>query len=165
MALQNGIHTITLQDADGDQASLPLYVKYDDATATLAAIAAYMAATVGDLDAVTDAQIVKQSFLIQTALPGGLKAAPVAGSDVERTGLITFNRVTPAGKAYGMDIPGWAAAHFVGDLINLTDAGDVAAWVSRIVTAGGTFEHYDDLWTTKMASGRKGVKSFRKLGR
>lgn len=165
MALQNAIHTITLQDADGDQASLPLYVKYDDAVATLAALSAYMAGTIALLDPVVDAQIVKQSLLIQTALPGGIKVAPVAGSDVERTGLITFNRLAPAGKAFGMDIPGWKATKFVGDSINLADGGDVAAWVSRMTTLGGTMDHFDDLWTTTFPSARKGVKSFRKLGR
>lgn len=164
MAVQNAIHTITLQDADGDQASLPLYVTYDDATATLASIAAYMAARCADLDAITDAQIVKQSFLLQTALPGGLKGAPVAGSDVERTGLITFNLLTPSGKAYGMDIPGFKASKFTGDAINLGDA-DVTTWTTNIMSLAGTMKHLNDLWSSTFTSVRKGVKSFRKLGR
>lgn len=164
MAVQNAIHTITLQDADGDQASLPLYVTYDDATATLASIAAYMAGRCADLDAIVDAQIVKQSFLMQTALPGGLKGAPVAGSDVERTGLITFNLLTPSGKAYGMDIPGFKASKFSGDNINLVDA-DVATWITNMVSLAGTMKHLNDLWSSTFTGARKGTKSFRKLGR
>ncbi len=164
MAIKNAIHTVTLQDADGDQASVPLYVQYDDATATLSALAAYMAARVAELDAITDAQIVKQALQIQGSLPGGIKVAPVAGSDVERTGLITFNLLTPAGKAYGMDLPGFKTSKFTGDAINLADA-DVAAWVTAMTTLGGTMNHLNDLWSSTLASARKGTKSFRKLGR
>lgn len=164
MTVQNAIHTITLQDADGDQASLPLYVTYDDATATLSSLAAYMAARVADLDAITDAQIVKQSLLLQNALPGGIKTSPVAGSDVERTGLITFNLLTPSGKAYGMDIPGFKSSKFSGDAINLADA-DVSTWTTNMISTSGTMKHLNDLWSSVFSTVRKGVKSFRKLGR
>src|SRR5574337_1806557 len=164
MAIQNAIHTITLQDADGDQASVPLYVSYDDAVATLAALSAYMAGRCAEIDAITDPQIVRQSLLLQTALPGGLKAAPVAGSDVERTGLITFNLTTPTGKAFGLDVPGFKASKFSGDNINLADV-DVAAFTTTVTTGGGTMTHKNDLWSSTLATVRKGVKSFRKLGR
>src|ERR1039458_5840652 len=44
-----------------------------------------------DLDACTDGQIIGVELEVMPALPGGLKGAPVAGSRVEQTGVLTFS--------------------------------------------------------------------------
>lgn len=164
MAIQNAIVSYTVIDADGDQASIPIYVSYDDATATLATITTWVQQVAGYLDAITDTQVTKINVQLSVSIPGGLKPAAVAGSDVERTGLITYNLTTPAGKAYGQDIPGFATDEFTGDAIN-TGSLDVLQWTGRMTGAVAPFTAKNDLWSSTLASVRKGVKTFRKLGR
>lgn len=164
MAVQNAIISYTVLDADGDQASVPIYASYDDATMTLASMTTWVQQVAGYLDAVIDCQVTKINVQLAVNLPAGLKPAPIAGCDVERTGLITYNLTTPAGKAYGQDIPGWATDEFEGDNIKLGSL-DVLQWTGRMTGAVAPFTAKNDLWSTTLASVRKGVKSTRKLGR
>jgi hypothetical protein len=163
MASVNVILSYALEDADGDRASLPIYGRFDDATATLSSLEAYLAATAADLDAITDVKIIGQALTIVPTLPSGLKADAVDGSDVEKTGLITYALHDPSNKSYGQDIPGFFQAGFVGDVIDQTDT-NVAQWITRNLTAG-TVLHLNDLWSTYFTAVRRAVKSFRKLGR
>lgn len=164
MAIQNVLISYTLQDADGDQASVPLYATYNDASVSLEDIVAAAGAAAALLDAITDVQIVKEAITFYPALPGGLKAEPVAASDVEKTGLLTFNLTSPSGKAYGQDIPGFALEFFVGDEIN-TLADEVADWITNMTSSGLDVRYTNNFWTSTLATIRKAVKSFRKLGR
>ena len=164
MTTQNVLISWTLQDDDGDQASVPLYATYDDATVTLSDIVTQAGAFAALLDAITDVQIVKEAVTFYPALPGGLKSEPVASSDVEKTGLLTYNLTSPSGKAFGQDIPGLTLAAFVGDEINLSNT-DIEDWITNNTSSGLDIRVTNNFWTSTLASIRKGVKSFRKLGK
>lgn len=164
MAIQNAILSFSVLDADGDKASIPVYVHYDDATATLAAIQAFMAARASQLDAVLAGQITSMGITIFPALPGGLKGAPVAGSDVERTALLTWDTASSPVRAYGMDLPAAKDAVFTGDLVNVAQA-DMAAFITGMSPPPGTLVPTDERLAFSLVRVRSGRKSFRKLGR
>src|ERR1700693_2537024 len=110
MAAAFAIVSLRIKDAVGVVKAYEEYVSYDTATATLATIAAAAAGVATNLDPVTDGQIVSLGIKLYQALPGGLKGAPVAGSDIEETGLFTFNTSAPGGKVYSIDVPAVAQA-------------------------------------------------------
>lgn len=163
MAIQKILATYSVQDADGDRASIPIYGTFDDATATLGSIAAWVAARADDIDNILDAQIVSMGYTIFPTLPISLKIAPNAGSDVEKTGLFTFNLDVSPVRAFGVDVPGFLPSKFAGDLINFADA-EVVAFVAGLTPPYGTITPKDERWSYSIAAARKGVKSFRKLG-
>ncbi|GJQ33882.1 MAG: hypothetical protein HBSAPP04_27210 [Ignavibacteriaceae bacterium] len=159
MALQPVLLSYTIEDDKGKRASCPVYGVFDDATATIASLLAYNSATVSELDAITEGKIISGSMTLYPTLPVGLKASPVANSDVEESGLLTF--VTSAyGKAYGQDVPAFIQTAFVDEAIDETDVA-VAAWVSRMITSG-TIIHSNNFFQATLSSLRKGRKSFRK---
>lgn len=155
------VHTIVMQDAKGERTSIPIYMRYDPAVATLSSIAAFIAGNVTQLDAITDGQIVSSSLSLQYALPGGIKTAPVADCDVEETGLLTYLTDSPTKRSFAEDIGAFAQTKFVAGKINLADT-DVAAWVSRATSTGGTFEFRNADFLAALATVRSGVKTFRK---
>lgn len=163
MATQYAVHQVTLQDDKGERRSIPLYFTYDSAT-TLSAILAYLSVTLSYLNAITDAQIVSHSLTLNIALPGGLKAAPVADCDVEETGLITYLTDAPVKRSFGQDIPGFAQSKFVGGKIDLADA-DVVAWTGRFTATGTSLVGSNQDFLAGLASVRTGKKTFRKSRR
>jgi hypothetical protein len=164
MATQQLVHSVSLLDAKGERRSIPLYFTYDSA-ATLSAILAYCAVTLLDLDAITEAQIVKQSITLDIALPSsGIKTAPIANSDVEETGLFTYLTTAPVKRSFGQDIPAFLQSLFTGPTIDLS-AGAVSTWTGRFIATGGTLVGANQDFLAGLASIRKGVKSFRKSRR
>jgi hypothetical protein len=153
-------HSITILDADGNRKSIPIYEKYDSA-ATLSSILAYVATTLGFLDLILDGQIVKQQVTLEVALPSGLKSAPVAGSNVQESGLITYLTTAPIKRSFGQDIPAFAQTKFTGKVINLADT-DVANWTGRMVATGTTLLATNQDFLATLLSAPKGVKTFRK---
>src|SRR5512142_2364742 len=111
MAEQPVLISYSITDADGDRASMPVYGTYDDATATIGTITAWAAARCSQLDAVCDGQIVSMAITLYPSLPGGIKGAANAGSDVEKTALFTFGLGGLASaKSHGMYVPAWLPA-------------------------------------------------------
>jgi hypothetical protein len=159
MAIFNAIYSFTIQDADGERTAFPVYVEFAD-TVTLADVNTGLMAYGSLLDAILDGQIVKNRVTVELPVDSGYKSAPVAGSEIEVTGLITFSLDDPVGKTYSNDIPAFARSKFVGNKINLTDA-DVAAWISRGVSATPPAEK-NDLWSGFLLAVRSGRKTFRK---
>lgn len=155
----NCILTYSILDADGNRQSLPVYGQFDETTVTLSALLAYLAVTASDLDAVTDGQIVYQSLTISPPLPGGLKSSPVAGSNVQETGLISFSTATP-NRSYGQDIPAFIQAGFDGMNIVLSNAA-VETWTDRMVNSGTTIIPTSNFWST-LEGVLRGRKTFRK---
>lgn len=99
------IYSYTILDSAGVKATAgPFYVAYDAATETVAALTGNFAALGGLVDLITDGQIVDGRIIIDVAPDPGWKAAPVADSIVERTGLFNFK---PLDSKYvqGADIP------------------------------------------------------------
>jgi hypothetical protein len=79
----------TIMDELGVQAETSVYALVDPSvsfTTILTSLSAWLA----DLDACTAGQIINTELEVLPALPGGLKAAPAAGSRVEQTGILAF---------------------------------------------------------------------------
>jgi hypothetical protein len=122
-------------------------------------IATFIAALGVAIDGVTDGAIRKVRVCLLFPLPVGGKAAPVANSDNEETGLITWN-VTGSANKYGVDIPAWYPAGFTGGEINLS-ATNVANFTSLLDGPTGTctpVDRYGNPYTTISQA----VKTFRK---
>lgn len=77
----------TIRDAKAQISRMKIHVP---STSTIANISAYVSAIAADLDAITDGLLVSAEVNVKIALPGGLKTAPVAGSDVESGALFSF---------------------------------------------------------------------------
>jgi len=161
MTTQFLTHSVTLLDADGNRKSVPIYFSYDSA-ASLSSILAYCAVTLLDLDLIVDAQIVKQSITLDIALPGsGIKTSPVAGSNVQEGGLITYLTDAPIKRSFGQEIPAFAQSKFTGKVITLGDT-DVAAWTGRMIATGTTLLATNQDFLAHLVSAPKGLKTFRK---
>jgi len=130
---------------------------------TLAAVTGFAGDVATRTDGVSDCKIDSVRATIEITLPGGLKADPVAGSNVQEGGLVTFDALdTP--YAHSVRVPGWKQAGFTGKEINWADAG-ATAW--RLMMLNGILEdgmmvlpcspHEEDL-----VSVVSGVKSFRR---
>jgi hypothetical protein len=161
MATNFAAHSVSILDADGNVRAIPLYFKYDSG-ASLSSILAYCAVTLLDLDAILDGQIVKQSISLDIALPSsGIKTAPVAGSNVQETGLITYLTDAPVKRSFGQDLPAFAQAKFVGKVIDLADT-DVTTWTDRFIATGATLIATNQDFLAGLVQAVKGVKTFRK---
>lgn len=161
MAIVNVLQTVTFLDADGNRSSMPLYYVFDDTSLTLAQLRSEAQTNVSQLDAISDGQVVGTTLTLSLALPGGLKASPAAGSNVQETGLNTFNLITPAGKAFAYDIPAIAQVVLSGKTINQGNAG-WQAWRDRIVNQAISINFRNNLWNSSLLSIRTAVKTFRK---
>lgn len=165
MATQNILYTFGFKDAKGKPATVPVYGQFDDATATLSQLTAYASTTLLKLDAVTEAQATYVAITLYPSLPGsGIKTAPVAGCDVEESGLLTYQLTTPSSRSYGQDIPAFLQSAFVNGVIDLADT-DVAAWTAQMLNTGTVVLPTNDFFASTLAAITRGVKSFRKLGR
>jgi hypothetical protein len=161
MTVKQLTHSVTILDADGNRRAIPIYSTYDSG-ASLSSILAYVAVTLTTLDLIIDGQIVKHSITLEGEMPtSGIKTAPVAGSNVQESGLITFLTDAPVKRSFGQDIPAFAQSKFTGKLITLGDT-DVAAWIARMVATGATLLPSNQDFLAHLVSAPKGVKSFRK---
>jgi len=160
MANVNWIFSYTLEDSDGERTAFPVYLVGDDGD-TLADVAAALVSIGTLLDAITDGVIVKTRFVVEVPLDGGYKIAPsVANTEIEKTGLITYDLTDPSGKVFSQDIPTFKVADFTGNKINLTAAA-VAAWTTRAIDGTPPTEQ-NNLWSSTFVSVRGGRKTFRK---
>jgi len=137
MATYEGLLSASLHDAIGVPSTTNLYLKIPD-TVTVANLATFVQDYSAVLDPITGAQIDRMDIKINLPFSGA-KSAPVAGSEVEKTGLFNFEQ---AGSFYkfGIDIPAIAASVLTsGGLIDLTNT-DIQAWITFLgtVTAGIT---------------------------
>lgn len=165
MATSQVLHQVTIEDADGNRKSLPLYFEYDTGTATLSGIITYAAVNLGTLDPIIDGQIVSHSITLVLSLPtSGIKTAPVAGSNVQESGLITYLTDAPVKRAYGQDIPAFAQSKFAQKEIDLADT-EVSDWTDRMLATGGVLVATNQDFLAHLASVRSGIKTFRKQRR
>jgi len=160
MANVNRIYSYTLEDSDGERTAFPVYLVGDDGD-TLADTAADLVAIGTLLDAITDGVIVKTRIVVEVPLDSGYKVAPsVPNTEIEKTGLISYDLTEPAGKTYSQDIPTFKVALFTGNKINLSDT-DVDNWTIRALSGTPPTEQ-NNLWSSTLADVRGGRKTFRK---
>lgn len=167
MAFQRAIVSVSIQDADGDRASVPMYFVYEDTLVSLATLTSFAQEAATRMDDVSEGQVISLSIVLYPALPAGLKVSPVAGSDVEKTGLSTFNLTLIPGRSFGHDVPALQTSIFNGDLINQTNI-DWLAYVAFMQSQGNVPANVklrDDMWASELGSVKTAIKSFRKLGK
>jgi hypothetical protein len=159
MAVVNGIISVTVKDADKELASLPIYCTIDT-TVTVAELITLGNTLQADLDAVLDGAIQQVRALITLDHNFGVKANPVAGSEIERTSLLT-NTVTGSVYPYSMDIPSFAEALYDGNAVpNTGDAGDWETFVTSAQIGGKLI--FTDRYANALTDFVRWVKTFRK---
>jgi hypothetical protein len=126
------ILSATIQDAEGILATNKIYVDLDD-TKTIAQLRTDGHSYLEALDNITDGQIIRAHVAVPIALGGTVKTSPVAGSNVESTGLFNFSQVSSAYKE-GVDVPAIAQATIVSGHIDLTNT-DIQNWINFITVA------------------------------
>jgi hypothetical protein len=159
MAIVNGIISITIKDADKELASLPIYCTIDTSV-TVAELITLGNILQADLDAVLDGAIQQVRALITLDHNFSVKADPVAGSEIERTALLT-NSVTGSAYGYSMDIPAFAEALYDGNAVpNTGDAGDWETFVTASQIGGKLI--FTDRYANPLDEFVRWVKTFRK---
>lgn len=164
MALQKALVSYTIEDAKGYKGSMPLYVQYDDAVATLASILATVDSLNTIVDNITEGMINSVSVVLYPTLGAGLKATPVANSDIEESGLFTFPLVSLPSKSFSIDVPALIQTAFVDDAINTAET-NVAAFLDEVNSDTSDLIMKNDVWSSSLGVVRKARKSFRKFGK
>jgi len=139
MALDTEVRfSATILDAMGVTATSVAYLQADS-TGTGASLVGAAQTWATDLDAVTAGKITELRVTILAALPGGLKANPVAGSEVEKTGVLNFT-ADESPHRFGFIIPAIKAGAIAAGRIDLSNA-DVRALVNLLTAATGTTQY------------------------
>lgn len=159
MALTD-IISIGVKDADGDHKTVPIFVP--SGVYTPAEITAYAQELASDLDAITDMKIDEITMTLRIALPGGLKASPIALSEVQKGALISYSAENTTYK-HSTFLPGVTPSLFNGDVLTL--AGDVVTFNDAVVggfLVGATTVEASDKDGNDLTDTVKATKRFRK---
>jgi len=131
MATVPGQLSVKIKDALGVETSMSTL--HDVTTTdTVADLQTWAAAYLPKLDAITDGQITAATIAVTLTLPGSLKDAPAAHSEVEKTGLFNFGQ-TGLPYKYGIDVPAISDNVIVNGKIDLTNS-DITDWISLLTT-------------------------------
>lgn len=160
MAIQQGSVTLQIEDSRTEVTSYDQPFSYDDATATLAEIVSWASGLGAAVDLITDGAIKKIRISLLIPLPGGIKSAPVAGSDNEKTALSTIMPFAVT-NAYGVDTPAVPNALLVGNQIDQTNANWLA-FIAYLGTAVHTIIGTDRYGNALTGGVKHAVLTFRK---
>jgi len=130
----------TVQDETGLKANVNSHLFIDSAQ-TVAATDTAFSAWISALDAITGGQVVRGQWTISPALPGGIKSAPVAGSEVQEVATFDFTQ-TGVPYHYGSVVPAFLESLETSTHKPDLTAGAVAAWITLLTTApvlGGSY--------------------------
>lgn len=144
------------------QAETSVYALVDP-TASFDTILAQFNTWLADLDACTDGQIIGAELEVLPSLPGGLKTAPVAGSRVEQTGVLSFS-ATGDTHHWATAIPALSNGATVvsGGKIVITP-GAPAEVLAALLAGGGTAAlEWTNATSQAIASFYKALISFRR---
>jgi hypothetical protein len=110
--------SVQVVDAQGDKATFLVWKKMADTTSFVGLEAA--ANILGNLvDTMIDG-VVTRVRAVFTTTPDTVKASPVAGSEVERCGLIQFDTDSEI-RNFSLCVPAWSLGFFAGNTIDLAD--------------------------------------------
>lgn len=155
MIMADSLLSFSILDDDADRRNVNLFF---DGAVTPAALAAYATAYEPLLDAVIDGQIIEASYTVILTLAGGLKAAPVAQSEVQKGA--NFSYANASRYAHGIWVPSFKPTLFVGDTVNLAGAGVGAYNTAHITGIAGTAP--TNGLGFDLTSLKKATKNFRK---
>jgi len=157
MAAVSGL--ISYQIQDNDQEITSFDIPFLNSTGLLADIIAFIGTMTPAVDLVTDGAIRKIRVSLLIPIPGTPKTTPALTAENERTGLFTMSASgTP--NAYGLDVPAFAAADFVGNQVSLT-ATDVSSFAA-LLTATTSNTKVTDRYGNPLTGVRRATKTFRK---
>lgn len=162
MAVQRALLSFEITDGSGRVASMPIHLIYDDATATLSAIATNIAVIANFVDDIIDGQITGVDLTLQQDVPAGLKVAPLAPSNVQETGLFTFQVVGTPYK-YAVDLPTIAEA--VQSDGQIPNTGLVADFITRVENVASALTFVEPISKGVLGEPSLSRVTFRKRGR
>lgn len=122
MAADN-LLSVVIEDDDADRRSAKVHFL---PAATLADVQTYLTAYAPLLDAVSDGKLVEAFVQMQLTLPAGLKANPIAFSEVQKGANLTF--LNTSRYKYGVWVPAWKPSFFSDD--GLTNDAQVTDFIA-----------------------------------
>lgn len=156
------ILSYSLQDDAGVKSSHNIFVSYDAATETVAALLGAAAAYGGLLDAVTGAKIIGFNINVNALPDPSWKANPIASIDMEQTLLQTFN-VTDTTLGYSWDLGALRDTLIDGSGHPImTGGGAIALLNAAIIGTIGTGVSAQNPFLLDLISLRESSVSFRK---
>lgn len=159
MAVFNGILSVTVKDADKEVTAVPFYCDVAD-TVDLADLKTLSDSFQDVLDPVLDGMITRVRMIVDLPLAIGNKADPVAGSEIERTALLT-NTVTGSIYPYSTDLPAFAESLYDGNAVPNT--GDAATFETFLTVPHITASfNFTDRYANPLTDFVRWVKTFRK---
>lgn len=161
------LHGLTIQDAKltatgrvRNKQNIAVYVPLG--TQTIADITAWNAAFAEAVDNVTEGEIVGATVTLFPDLPGGIKSSPVAGSDVQEGGLITFD-LTGSDYTDAVRVPAFLQSLFAADGQTIPDSGATNALVDLLLGVDGVIDTAaSNRFEVEYQGFNTGKKSFRK---
>jgi len=164
MAVQQGLASIQLLDATGVVGAFDQPFTFDDASTTLANLIAAMQGLSTQVDAVSEGLTQKIRMTLDIALPSGINVLkPVAGSDLEETGLFTMN-VLGNIYSYGVDVPAYLQTEFTGKNIQ-TSAPPTSSFINYLITTATGSVKWADRGKNQLSAVVRARKTFRKRRR
>lgn len=130
------IYSFTLQDDKGVKATVPVYVAYDAATETVAALVGNIAALGGLLDAITDAQIIDCRIIIDVPPDPSWKSAPLADTWVVNGALLTFGQANTK-YADSITVPAPAASQITAGKVNIGSGSAFDNFIQALIGSAG----------------------------
>jgi len=129
----------TIIDEAGIKANVLAHLLISDAS-TVAALDTALNAWITDLDAITGGQVIRSAAKVIPALPGGIKSAPVAGSEVEEVVTFDFTQ-TGVPYHYGNTVPAFLETLETADHKPDLSATPVSDYTTLLTSAvlGGTY--------------------------
>lgn len=156
---------VTIQSTDANK--VPKSTRFDFSTGSglLADTISFANALAGVYDPVIQGQITAMEVTYLLAVPGGLKAAPVSGSNNTIGALVDWNTAVPT-EIGNYWFPSWIPAGFQAAHQNLVDTSQasVAAFLAFMLATTNTTQLTDEDSNT-LASLRRAIKSDRKQRR
>lgn len=147
-------------DDDGDTSTMS--VKVPQGSLTIAELTEFAEELAVLIDDCIDGAIQQITLAISVSLPGGLQASPVANSEVQRGGLLSFS-ATGTPYRFSIRVPAFTPSKFAGNTVDDQDS-DVTALLLAF-TAGldatGTQVQPCDKYENDLSAYIEGVKSFR----
>jgi len=146
--------SMAIRDADGDKKRVQVFLP---AATTQAAIVTFSDSFAALMDAVIGGKIDEISYTISIPVPGGLKADPVADTEVQKGALLSYDNASR--YKWGQYIPTWLDDNFTGDEINPGGTGVsafLAAYSAGLAGTNPTNGYSDDL--TALAASRKAFR-------
>jgi len=138
------LHSLTIQDAKltstgrvKNRQNVAVYVPLG--SQTIADLTAWNAAYAEAVDNVTEGEIIATNITLFPDLPGGIKSSPVAGSDVQEGGLITFD-LTGSDYTDAVRIPAYLQSLFAADGQSIPDSGATNALVDLLLGVDGVID-------------------------